>query len=109
LNFVLKNGITAVSSQKIVDGSLGVSCGKLHFSLSGGVALDLKGASVVYPGLINAHDHLQGNYLPPVGPKSGFYLTWLPWDNDLKGSATFTERSKLSRELARESTASRKA
>jgi hypothetical protein len=34
-----------------------------------------------------------------VGPKPGsFYLTWLPWDNDLKASRTFAERSKLSRE-----------
>jgi cytosine/adenosine deaminase-related metal-dependent hydrolase len=61
--------------------------------------IDLKGASVVYPSLINTHDHLQGNYLPRVGPKPGsFYLTWLPWDNDLKASATFTERSRLLQE-----------
>jgi hypothetical protein len=34
-----------------------------------------------------------------VGPKEGtFYLTWQPWDKDLKASATFMERSKLSRE-----------
>jgi hypothetical protein len=34
-----------------------------------------------------------------VGPKPGtFYLTWLPWDNDLKASDTFKERSNLSRE-----------
>jgi cytosine/adenosine deaminase-related metal-dependent hydrolase len=53
----------------------------------------------VYPALINTHDHLQGNYRPPVGPKPGvFYLTWLPWDNDLKASDTFKERSQLSRE-----------
>jgi hypothetical protein len=46
-----------------------------------------------------SHDHLQGNYLPRVGPKPGsFYLTWLPWDNDLKASETFAERSKLARE-----------
>jgi cytosine/adenosine deaminase-related metal-dependent hydrolase len=96
---VFKNGIAAVSSQKVSASSVGVSGGKLHFSLSGGRRIDLKGASVVYPGLINTHDHLQGNYLPPVGPKPGaFYLTWLPWDNDLKASATFAERSKLSRD-----------
>jgi hypothetical protein len=34
-----------------------------------------------------------------VGPKEGtFYLTWLPWDNDLKASETFKERSRLTRE-----------
>jgi cytosine/adenosine deaminase-related metal-dependent hydrolase len=53
----------------------------------------------VYPSLINTHDHLQGNYRPPVGPKKGsYYLTWLPWDNDLKASKTFKERSQLTRE-----------
>jgi hypothetical protein len=42
---------------------------------------------------------MQGNYLPRVGPKPGtFYLTWLPWDNDLKASDTFSERSHLSKE-----------
>jgi cytosine/adenosine deaminase-related metal-dependent hydrolase len=64
-----------------------------------GVAIDLRGESCVYPSLINTHDHLQGNYRPSVGPKPGTnYLTWLPWDNDLKASDTFKERSRLSRE-----------
>ncbi|MDR0388885.1 MAG: amidohydrolase family protein [Spirochaetaceae bacterium] len=61
--------------------------------------IDLQKNSFVYPALINTHDHLQGNYRPAVGPKPGeYYLTWLPWDNDLKASKTFTERSKLTRE-----------
>jgi cytosine/adenosine deaminase-related metal-dependent hydrolase len=99
LNYVFKNGIAVVSSEKVRSGSLGVASEKLRLSLASGRIIDLKGASVIYPGLINTHDHLQGNYLPPVGPKPGvFYLTWLPWDNDLKASETFTERSKLSRE-----------
>ncbi len=59
--------------------------------------IDLGGASVVYPALINVHDHLRGNYLPRVGPKPGvFYLNWAPWDNDLKSSTTYSERSNLS-------------
>ena len=63
------------------------------------ILIDLKGDSMVYPSLINTHDHLQGNYLPSVGPKKGsFYLTWAPWDSDLKSSDTFKERSNLSRE-----------
>jgi hypothetical protein len=34
-----------------------------------------------------------------VGPQPGnFYLTWQPWDEDLKASPTFAERSRLSRE-----------
>jgi cytosine/adenosine deaminase-related metal-dependent hydrolase len=51
---------------------------------------------MVYPALINTHDHLRGNYLPRVGPKAGtFYLSWLPWDKDLKDSPTYQERSNL--------------
>jgi cytosine/adenosine deaminase-related metal-dependent hydrolase len=66
-------------------------------SKPGALTLDLGGASIVYPALINVHDHLRGNYLPRVGPNPGtFYLNWLPWDNDLKASATYTERSNLS-------------
>jgi cytosine/adenosine deaminase-related metal-dependent hydrolase len=96
--------VVARTAQNVGAGAIGVT-GKKISSLAGRRAgkpvpsLDLKGASVVYPSLINTHDHLQGNYLPPVGPKPGsFYLTWLPWDNDLKASATFSDRSKLSRE-----------
>ncbi len=51
----------------------------------------------VYPGLVNAHDHLRGNYLPRVGPPEGvFYLNWSPWDADLKASPAYAERSAVS-------------
>jgi hypothetical protein len=53
--------------------------------------------SFVYPALINSHDHMRGNYLPRVGPKGdAFYVNWLPWDNDLKSSGVYDERSNLS-------------
>jgi len=53
-------------------------------------------ASYVYPALINAHDHLRGNYIPRVGPKgSAFYINWLPWDNDLKASPVYEERANI--------------
>jgi 5-methylthioadenosine/S-adenosylhomocysteine deaminase len=51
----------------------------------------------VYPGLINVHDHLRGNYLPRVGPPDGRpYPNWAPWDADLKASPVYEERSALS-------------
>jgi len=54
------------------------------------------GKAFVYPGLINAHDHLRGNYLPRVGPAGGvYYINWGPWDADLKASKVFQERSNL--------------
>ncbi|MBN1897831.1 MAG: amidohydrolase family protein, partial [Spirochaetes bacterium] len=48
---------------------------------------------VIFPGLINAHDHLLGNYFPRIG--DGPYINWLPWDNDLKSSPVYAERSKI--------------
>jgi len=96
--YVLENGVIVSPGKKVHTGNLGVK-GEKIVSPGGIVKIDLKGKSFVYPSLINTHDHLQGNYRPPVGPKKGsFYLTWLPWDNDLKASEMFKERSKLSRE-----------
>ena len=98
--YVLRKGIVVGAGKKPCTDALGISDDKIVSSKAGcGVMLDLKENSYVYPSLINTHDHFQGNYRPAIGPKKGnFYLTWQPWDNDLKSSATFTERSKLSRE-----------
>ncbi|MDR3334412.1 MAG: amidohydrolase family protein [Treponema sp.] len=95
--YTLKHGVLVTAGQEPQRGDMGVAGDKL--TVAGGVAIDLRGNSFVYPALINTHDHMRGNYLPRVGPKPGsFYLTWLPWDNDLKASDTFTERSHLSPE-----------
>jgi cytosine/adenosine deaminase-related metal-dependent hydrolase len=100
LEYVLENGVIVSPGKKAHTGDLGVK-GEKIVSPGGSafVKINLKEKSFVYPSLINTHDHLQGNYRPPVGPKKGnFYLTWLPWDKDLKASKTFEERSKLNRE-----------
>jgi cytosine/adenosine deaminase-related metal-dependent hydrolase len=98
--FVLERGIVVTVEKKPRAGNLGVLENKIISAKSGGgIILDLKEKSYIYPSLINTHDHLQGNYRPAIGPKEGnFYLTWQPWDNDLKASSTFSERSKLTRE-----------
>jgi cytosine/adenosine deaminase-related metal-dependent hydrolase len=97
-DFTLQNGIIVSGEKEPVKGALGVAGDKIT-AKSPGKAVDLGERSYVYPGLINTHDHLQGNYRPAVGPKPGnYYLTWLPWDNDLKASDTFKERSHLTRE-----------
>ncbi|MDR0586476.1 MAG: amidohydrolase family protein [Treponema sp.] len=96
--FTLQNGIIVSGDREPGRGSFGV-LGEKIVPPSSSPSIDLKEQSFVYPGLINTHDHLQGNYRPPVGPKPGnYYLTWLPWDNDLKASDTFKERSRLTRE-----------
>jgi cytosine/adenosine deaminase-related metal-dependent hydrolase len=98
LEYTLTGGIIVSPGKKTHSGSISIK-GTAIVSRGGAVTVDLKGKSVVYPSLINTHDHLQGNYRPPVGPKKGqYYLTWQPWDNDLKASDVFRERSKLSRE-----------
>jgi cytosine/adenosine deaminase-related metal-dependent hydrolase len=98
LEYVLANGIIVSPGKTAHTGNLGIKGEKIA-SPVGINKINLKKKSFIYPSLINTHDHLQGNYRPPVGPKKGnFYLTWLPWDNDLKSSKTFEERSKLSRE-----------
>jgi len=98
--FVFERGVVVTAGKKPRAGNLGVLGEKIISAKSGGgIILDLKEKSYVYPSLINTHDHLQGNYRPAIGPKEDtFYLTWQPWDNDLKASATFAERSKLTRE-----------
>jgi len=95
-DYTLQNGI--LTGGNLSGKALSVAGQTINAS-GAGCAIDLKGQSFVYPGLINTHDHLQGNYRPPIGPPPGtFYATWLPWDNDLKASEMFKERSKLSRE-----------
>ena len=102
LEYVLANGVVVSPGKKAHTGSLGVKGEQIVSSSGSGkscVKINLKEKSFIYPSLINTHDHLQGNYRPPVGPKKGsFYLTWLPWDKDFKASKTFAERSCLTRE-----------
>ena len=61
--------------------------------LSGIVQADLNGM-LVFPGLINCHDHLLGTYFPRVGDRKP-YLNWLIWDNDLKLSSHYAERQQI--------------
>ncbi|MDR0495801.1 MAG: amidohydrolase family protein, partial [Treponema sp.] len=103
MNYSLNGGTIVSYGKKACTGGLNIRdkiiVAERGSAADGAVAIDLRGKSCVYPSLINTHDHLQGNYLPPVGPPEGtFYNNWLPWDNDLKASETFKERSRLTRE-----------
>ncbi|MFZ5368822.1 MAG: amidohydrolase family protein [Spirochaetota bacterium] len=97
-NYSLNNVRVIASDTHTNTTSLKISRGRVvESSDKSKLAIDLEQTSYVYPALINIHDHLRGNYLPRVGPKEGsYYLNWLPWDNDLKSSATYSERSNLS-------------
>ncbi len=97
-SYSLVNGVVVTPEKSLVPGGISVVKDTISVLKRGSEpTVDLGRASCVYPALINVHDHLRGNYLPRVGPKAGsYYLNWLPWDNDLKSSATYAERSNLS-------------
>lgn len=56
--------------------------------------IELPGRTV-FPALVDAHDHLFGNYYPKIGNGKGNYINWKPWDDDLKSSPLYKERSKI--------------
>ncbi|GHV79064.1 hydrolase [Spirochaetia bacterium] len=100
-DYILKNCLAVQVGGGVKNAAIHVKDGKFATESSPGTtkSLDLGGKSFVYPALINTHDHLRGNYLPRIGPKPGeFYLTWLPWDDDLKASAAYAERANLTAE-----------
>lgn len=49
--------------------------------------------TIAIPGIINAHDHLLGSYWPRVG--EGPHISWKPWDDMLKSSDIYKERSRI--------------
>ncbi len=95
-SYSIRNGIVVAPGSIQPKGTLGITAGRLTDRIPKGPSIDLGGDVYVYPALVNSHDHLRGDYLPRVGPPEGvFYLNWAPWDNDLKASKTFVERSAL--------------
>jgi cytosine/adenosine deaminase-related metal-dependent hydrolase len=96
--YSLENGVVVNPNKQAKTAGIHVAGGKIISPDQGKrkKSVDLGGNSFIYPALINTHDHMRGNYIPRVGPKPGeFYLTWLPWDNDLKNSSIFAERARL--------------
>ncbi|PKL11368.1 MAG: hypothetical protein CVV50_05805, partial [Spirochaetae bacterium HGW-Spirochaetae-6] len=97
MDFMLNN-VHRVDAAGETKGHLGVVDGLFNYKTttkqkSNLVSFDVGEDYFVYPGFINAHDHLLGNYFPRVG--KGTYLNWLPWDNDLKTAKVYQERGKL--------------
>jgi len=91
------NNITILSPEKkahtgnlLINNNKIESVAKSNFDAS--IQINVEDGIIV-PGLINAHDHLLGTYLPKVG--NGPYENWLPWDNDLKSSPVYQERQQI--------------
>src|SRR5262245_19750295 len=87
---VTRAGSIAIDGDKIQKVS---QAAKISSQAPKGVQIDLNGL-VVFPGLINCHDHLLGTYVPRVGARKP-YLNWLIWDNDLKSSPIYAERQQI--------------
>jgi 5-methylthioadenosine/S-adenosylhomocysteine deaminase len=87
---------TMVTPDEVVrDAYVRISGGKIvDFSSSGTKNYTLKKQHILFPAIINAHDHLFGTYYPKIG--DGPYVCWLPWDFDLKSSEVYKERNKNS-------------
>jgi cytosine/adenosine deaminase-related metal-dependent hydrolase len=86
--------LTIVTPHEIKrNASITVFEGKIKdFSVSKKRNYQIGDSYIAFPALVNAHDHLFGNYYPKIG--SGPYMCWLPWDYDLKSSPVYTERNK---------------
>ena len=83
---VIQNGSLSVEKDEIAKVGKGESG-------SSNIQIDLNGL-IIYPGLINGHDHLLGSYMPRVGDRKP-YLNWLVWDNDLKSNPVYAERQQI--------------
>jgi cytosine/adenosine deaminase-related metal-dependent hydrolase len=88
------NAITLVTPLDVKpNSSIRITDGRISgFSKSPEHDYSLGKSYILFPALINAHDHLFGTYHPKIG--SGNYVCWLPWDYDLKGSEVYEERNK---------------
>jgi len=73
--------------------SIRISNGRIKdFEISSINNYNIEGNYILFPALINAHDHLFGSYHPKIG--DGPYICWLPWDCEMKGSESYKERNK---------------
>ncbi len=58
-------------------------------------SIDFGEDHIIFPAIINPHDHLLGSYWPKVGRDTPYY-NWKEWDDDLKSAPVYSERSNIS-------------
>jgi len=56
--------------------------------------IDFEGR-IVFPGLINSHDHLYDTFWPKFG-KAGEYRSWFEWEGEFKNSEVYRQKQLLS-------------
>ncbi|MFN4245097.1 MAG: amidohydrolase family protein [Brevinematia bacterium] len=76
-----------------IDIDSGKIIGIKEYSIKADISIMLGLDTFAIPGLINAHDHLLGSYWPRVG--EGPHISWKPWDDMLKSSYFYKERSRI--------------
>jgi 5-methylthioadenosine/S-adenosylhomocysteine deaminase len=93
------SGMTLVTPHRVISGgSLKVEKGRLK-KLGATAKYDIAfpEGTLCFPALVNAHDHMRGDYLPRIGPQDGsYYLNWSFWERDLRGSPVLEERARIS-------------
>lgn len=99
LNTYSMRGFTvATPSELIPGGTLHVEHGRLARDADRKAhVVRFSEDTVAFPALVNVHDHMNGNYLPRVGPQKGdYYLNWSNWEKDLRSSDVIkVERAKI--------------
>lgn len=98
MKYVLNGGVIVTPDMVIQGAAVNIENGRIgkigQPDKDAEFTIHLSGNDLIFPGLINSHDHLLGNYYPRIG--SGPYLNWLAWDNDLKSCDLYKERGKIS-------------
>lgn len=99
LNAYSMRGFTVATPTELSPGgTLHVENGRMAHALDRGAhVVKFPEDTVAFPALVNVHDHMNGNYLPRVGPEhSDYYLNWSNWERDLRASYTVSvERAKI--------------
>ena len=99
MQWQISNGCVITPDKVLKNAYLGIQDEKILYlsnkkeGRTAAINVDLNGL-LVFPGLINCHDHLLGTYFPRVGDRKP-YLNWLMWDNDLKSSPHYAERQQV--------------
>ncbi len=95
------SGVTIVTPYKVLENSsLIINNSRLKdIGKVGKNDLKLGSNLILYPAIINIHDHLRGTYLPKIGPKPGdYYSKCADWEKELRSSKVLEERSNISEE-----------